>query len=314
MMMSKAIKRGLVISTATGTSELLSGASLRVSYISNILQSLKYEVKVVAISDVNNALSETYDVIVVISYACARILRKARTRTTNLWFDPYDSWLSFRLSMIRQLKLLHVLALIRDMYFIQRAPKLEIVTFISIDDARRHRKFSAKFNNYILPIQFPRIAVSQSSETRLMFVGDGKYSPNRQALALLNQIGEASGQIVNIVGRGYPERSNLAFCNFLGYVADSDLYHDKDIHLAPIISGAGIKTKIALPLFLGLRVIALEQAATGLRFNKNLKIAKNICDFTHHIFDFEQDRLWAYEGITEKIYEKDDLEELIRNL
>ena len=130
----------------------------------------------------------------------------------------------------------------------------------------------------------------------------------------MNQIGEASGQIVNIVGRGYPERSNLAFCNFLGYVADSDLYHDKDIHLAPIISGAGIKTKIALPLFLGLRVIALEQAATGLRFNKNLKIAKNICGFTHHIFDFEQDRLWAYEGITEKIYEKDDLEELIRNL
>ena len=75
MMMSKAIKRGLVISTDTGTSELLSGASLRVSYISNILQSLKYEVKVVAISDVNNALSETYDVIVVISYACARLLR-----------------------------------------------------------------------------------------------------------------------------------------------------------------------------------------------------------------------------------------------
>jgi hypothetical protein len=64
------------------------------------------------------------------------------------------------------------------------------------------------------------------------------------------------------------------------------LYFDNDIHLAPITSGGGLKLKIAIPLWNGLRVVSTLEGANGFNNSLNLKVASTPELFASSILEF----------------------------
>jgi hypothetical protein len=209
------------------------------------------------------------------------------------------------MSFIRRGRPLHLIALARDFFFTLIFPRREITSFISEEDANYHLRFLRGDNLLILPTHFESLPVTQSSEIRLVFHGDGGYRPNQEALFSLNKIGESLGKIVHVFGKGYKHQERFPNCNFHGYIPEELLFRSLDIHLAPIMSGAGVKTKVALPLSLGLRVITNIESSVGLLPNRNLLVGENLQDLISLVGQ-EFRRQWSYSGVIDKVYSKDD--------
>jgi hypothetical protein len=66
---------------------------------------------------------------------------------------------------------------------------------------------------------------------------------------------------------------------FHGYQENQDIYRLNDVHLAPIVFGAGMKAKVAVPLKNGIRVVSTSNAANGFRPSSLLSIADSPQDF-----------------------------------
>ena len=64
-----------------------------------------------------------------------------------------------------------------------------------------------------------------------------------------------------------------------GEAEDCELYGKRDIHLAPIWSGAGIKYKCFIPLALGIRVISSKEGANGIKQNSNIRVCGTKFEF-----------------------------------
>jgi hypothetical protein len=305
-MVKKVSKTALLIGTETAVSSLSSGASLRLKFFSDYLKKRNYDVTIASKNRAKELLTQNYDLIIISSYAAAGIGRMARKRTDTLWFDPYDSWTQSRLSLILSGQLIQLFALVRDVFNIYKFPKREIVSFISEVDANRHIKFTKRDHIFILPIHFEPLVVNQSSRVRLVFVGDGSYAPNRKSLKFLNLVGEVSGQEIHVFGKGYKHQNRFPRLKFHGYVADHLLLWSNDIHLSPIKRGAGIKTKVALPLSMGLRVIADFESSFGIVRDRNFRVAHSREDFMAMVLE-ELSYDWEYLGSKQGIYERDDI-------
>jgi hypothetical protein len=141
-------------------------------------------------------------------------------------------------------------------------------------------------------------------------VGDGAYEPNSDALDFLNKLGESLQEKILVIGRGYESGKVHSYCEFIGYLSENEIYKTKDIHLAPIRIGAGIKTKVALPLFLGMRVVAFTRATNGLKPSYNLYTADSIEEFTKEIIKLRGDKTWKFEGHKSDLYLEDQSDEL----
>jgi hypothetical protein len=304
-MVKKVSKTALVIGTETAVSNFSSGASLRLRYFSEYLKSMNYEVTVISKSRAKKFLTQNYDLILISSYSVAGIGRYARRRTKTLWFDPYDSWTRGRFSLIRSGEILQLIPLARDFFNILRFPQREITSFISEEDANQHTRFLKQDRLFILPIHFESMVLNQSTMSRLVFVGDGSYGPNQKSLKFLNTIGSFTGQKIHIIGKGYRNQSSFPNCNFHDYVSNQLLLWTNDIHLAPIKYGAGLKTKVALPLTNGLRVIASLESSKGFMANKNLKVAKSKQDFITLVLS-ELMLEWTHVTSHQRIYDRDD--------
>jgi glycosyltransferase involved in cell wall biosynthesis len=109
----------------------------------------------------------------------------------------------------------------------------------------------------------------------IFFVGSYNHPPNREAIVyFMNEIfqklsGEIQSLKVDIVGSGWLENSDKIFndfqirnqINFLGQVADLKSYcNQKRISIAPLLSGAGIPTKMVDSVSYGVPVIATAKA------------------------------------------------------
>jgi hypothetical protein len=304
-MVENVSRTALLIGTETAVATFSSGTSLRLKYFSEYLQSKNFKVTVTSKSGAKEFLNQNYDLILISSYSVAGIARLARRRTKTLWFDPYDSWTRSRISLIRSGQILQLLPLVRDYLNILMFPQREITSFISEEDANRHPRFLKKDHLLILPIHFESMVLNQSSWPRLVFVGDGSYGPNQKCLKFLSELGLFTGQEIHIIGKGYRNQSRFPNCKFHGYVSDHLLLWTNDIHLAPIKYGAGLKTKVAMPLTYGLRVIASLESSKGICANRNLKVAKSKQDF----FALVQNELtleWNHANTGQKVYERDD--------
>jgi len=304
-MVKKVSKTALVIGTETAVSNFSSGTSLRLNYFSEYLQSNNFKVTVTSKSRAKKFLNQNYDLILISSYSVAGIGRLARRRTKTLWFDPYDSWTRSRFSLIRSGQILQLLPLIRDYLNILMFPEREITSFISEEDANRHLRFLRRDHLLILPIHFESMVLNQSSRPRLVFVGDGSYRPNQKCLKFLDELGRLTGQEIHVMGKGYRNKSRFSNCKFHGYVSDHLLLWTNDIHLAPIKYGAGLKTKVAMPLTYGLRVIASLESSKGLCANRNLKVAKSKQDFSALVIS-ELMLEWSHVTSHQRIYDRDD--------
>lgn len=305
-------EEALIITTSLARNGFASGASLRTAYLKRALESLDFNVTVVSKYELNAVSKNRYKVIVVTSYACANVGIWARKRTDFLWFDPYDSWLMHRLSMLRHEFLRNLVGLIRDHLWISLFPRCELITFISQQDASRHARFARRANTLIVPIHFELPKVAMNSDTNLVFVGDGAYLPNVICLTTLNEIGKQMGMRVKVIGRNFEKHSkHYEFLSFLGYCDSSEIYFINDIHISPSEVGTGIKTKTALPLALGLRVVSSDRSANGFNKLDNLKIAKSLDEYRSGIMEFiEKNAHFTHQDYA-SIYEKDDSETLL---
>ena len=285
-------KRALVIATELATNGLESGASLRVNSIQEILATVDFDVTVVPRKDAKRMLIQKWDLIVLVSFSTAKFLRNARKSTPCLWFDPTDSWKLTRLSLIRKGELKQILALIRDYLHLLRTPNIDILTFISKRDAlQESRWLSKRIDPLIVPIIGLDRNISSSRERRFVFFGEGSYGPNKKALYYLENVLTylPKNTEIHLFGNNLTTSKPGFVVN--GYVESSDLYGKSDIHLAPIENGAGIKMKVAVPLWNGLRVIASPEASNGLSRCEGLEIASTPEEFAKKmlaIFDLEK--------------------------
>lgn len=262
-----------------------SGASLRVSTIKAVLEELNLAVETTTIDKFRSEKSKHFDLVVLTPFSAAKVARRARRTASWLWLDACDSWVTTRISRIKHGEFKQILALVQDFIFNVFHPKYDLLSFISVADIGRFtpiRKKTLK-GRYVFPNRYQNFQLTNSELGKVVFIGDGAYEPNRQAVIFLVQVAKflPSDIKIHIIGKGYAcTNSSLVF---EGYRDDKELYFSKDIHVAPIFAGAGIKNKVAIPLTLGLQVITTKHGLNGLEPTKNLMIAEKPQDFADAI-------------------------------
>lgn len=306
-------RKVLIIATEVATSGFSSGASMRVRVIKELLEEFKFDVNVTSRKEAKFFLKTNWDLIVLVSFASAKYLRKASKAGSKVWFDPTDSWTLTRGSLLRNGDLKQLPILLRDLYWLWTAPKFDLLTFITRRDADREIFWWRKRKSPIIfPIANLTRVVKSSEINRLVFMGDGSYGPNRKAIKKLKEILKFLPKTlqINVYGKGTAD-SDSGF-TYHGYVESEDLYYENDIHLAPISSGAGLKMKVALPLANNLRVISSPEGAQGLKPNPNLIIAETPIDFARQIINLTGVSRESFTPIAGSIFLDDDTDQVKR--
>lgn len=158
--------------------------------------------------------------------------------------------------------------------------------FLSKEDLRLNIRVFGNYanrKNIIFPLYLQDSFQKDFSSTNnldkyILFVG-GDFFANRQALAwfIKNVLSEIDFTLY-VVGSGYldlkvkyKELSNL---KFFGRVEDlNDLYSNAVAVIAPIMSGSGMKTKVAEAFMFGKTIIASNDALIGYENSKHLCIS-----------------------------------------
>jgi len=267
----------LIICTPSALKDEKSGASLRVKSVEHILMRLNFNITKVSHDEFKTMTNQVWDIIVVVSFSSAGSLRQATDQAKWIWFDATDSWHKSRISRFKSGEFLQLIALVRDKYRLFRSREIDIITFISSDDAQREIKYTKAKTKFVfvVPNHYERLDLAPAITARLVFVGDGKYGPNKNAIKFLEKLADLlpSDYKIFLIGRNLQSKNHKLVK--LGFVSDSELYHERDIHLAPIFSGGGIKNKVAEPLFNNVRVITTNHGASGLKPHSNL-VMKNL--------------------------------------
>ena len=277
-------RNALVIGTEVATNGFESGGSLRIDTIRSMIKEAGIHVTVSSKSKARDFLSSDWDLIVVVSFSSSRMLSRARKKTSNLWFDPTDSWKLSRLSLLQAGQFSQLPKLFRDLFWLSRSPNIDLLTFISQRDALVEKKWwQTRIDPLILPVFELNRKVLQGEKCRLVFVGDGKYIANRKSINFLEEVLRylPSSYEIHLFG------DSLKFSNprfkAHGYVSNSELYRTGDIHLVPVKSGAGLKLKAAVPLWNGLPVVATLEGANGLILRDSLFVGDTPKEFAEKI-------------------------------
>jgi hypothetical protein len=272
--------RALIIATSTALRSENSGAKIRLETLANILKKLDFSITIVSDSNAKVLLHKKWDLVLLSSYAAAKTVKKIDITNSFFWFDACDAWFLSRISMFKVGSFRSLFALVRDFYYLSQLPKPNVVTYISNRD-RLHKRNFFKLNTptFVFPNELKPILLKDSNSRRYIFVGDGSYFPNKKAVALLNRIAKKMlvKVSIEIYGANYHYRST--FLKFHGYSDDDNFYCKRDVVVAPIWSGAGIKNKVALPLLSGLTVLTTPEGQIGLKSCENLYVAQNKSDF-----------------------------------
>ena len=274
----------LIIGTEVATNGFESGAALRLDSIKNLLDDAGFITSVASRGTAKTFLKSDWDLVVLISFSTSSLLRRARKSSKMLWFDPTDSWTLTRLSLLLSADIKQAFILIRDLFFIWTSPKIDLITFISERDSNREKLWwSRRSVPLILSIHGLDREVRPSKSPRLVFSGDGRYRPNQKALKFLSKTSEflPPNLRIHLIGRGITNTRK----NFIvhGYLTHQDMYFAKDIYLAPIKYGGGLKLKVAVPLWNGLRVISTPEGSSGFKISPRLKIASTPRGFAEQI-------------------------------
>lgn len=309
-------REALVIGTRVATLNLESGASLRLHSIKSVLEKSNFNVSVSPLHLAESSLSKHWDVIVVVSYSSARILSQARKQSKFLWFDSTDSWTVSRISLFKSGDFKQIFILMRDLYWVWNSPKIDLLTFITKRDAFAEKRWwKSRAEPLIFPISDLERNINSSGNVRYVFVGDGNYGPNKKALAYLSKVLDylKDDVIVDVYGKNFPGIDSRFRMH--GYRKNSEIYFARDIHLAPITSGAGLKLKVAVPLFNGLHVVTSPEGANGIKANRLLNIATTPKIFANAIANIVLENDFKDAGdVSRSLFEHDDSEKLLKIL
>jgi hypothetical protein len=275
------MNNALIIATSTAVSDFTSGASLRLLSIVKILKEAGYDTEIIARNGAAKYLTKEWDLIVVVSYSNVLSLVRARKNKAKIWFDATDSWRVTRKSLLTAGDYRQIVLIVRDLFLERILPHITLVSFISERDLRAEKNYLTKKTSvfFILPNSSLEREVRDSIETRFVFVGDGTYLPNKRATDFLINLYTLFPELppTHIYGRGYEGISNDKLI-IHGY-DPSEVFFARDIHIAPIFFGAGVKNKVALPASNGLHVVTTHEGATGLKDLPNVHLAENYKNF-----------------------------------
>ena len=277
-------KVALIIGTKVATNGFESGASLRLASIKKLIESSGFKVVITSRTTAKNYLNSNWDLVVLISFSTSSLLRLARKHSKMLWFDPTDSWTLTRLSLLFGADFKQAFILMHDLYFIWTSPKIDLITFISERDSNKEKLWWRKRSvPLILSIDGLDREIKPSKCARLVFSGDGRYRPNQKALKFLSKTSEflPSDLQIHLIGRDL--RSTSKRFKVHGYLSHKEMYFTNDIHLVPIEHGGGLKLKVAVPLWNGLRVISTPEGSNGFKRSPRLKIASTPRNFAEQI-------------------------------
>jgi len=305
-------KNVLIIGTEVATNGLESGGSLRINGIKELLEGLDFNVSVVSRVKAKKSLKNEWDLVVLVSFATAKFLRRARKNSSTIWFDPTDSWSFTRYSLIRGGDLRHIPILLRDLFWVWTAPRIDLLTFITRWDAENEKTWwSKRLTPLIFPINNLQRIVRPSTETRLVFVGDGKYGPNVRAINFLSKVLDFLPVTykIHIYGRGFESSNQRLILH--GYCGNEEMYFENDIHLAPIELGAGLKLKVAVPLANGLMVISTPEGANGFSGNPSLLVAASEKSFAQQIIELTKIPNSSKRRIQSKIHLDDETSQIL---
>jgi hypothetical protein len=306
-------KRALIVGTPTALLDYKTGASIRLNTVKRILVEAGYEIKTISNVEFVKMPTTFWDLIVVVSFAASQSLKKARVESRFLWLDATDSWHQVRISRFKSGEILQILALLRDRYRLSKVCDIDLITFISKFDASCELNYTARVGCQvcIFPNHFDNKILQIESNKRLVFVGDGNYGPNKKAVKFLKKVRRflQTNDNIYLVGRNLTTRSKGFVA--LGIVSENELYKANDIHLAPTLSGSGIKNKVSEPLFYGLTVITTRNGSNGVLPCKNLIV----CDKPKEFADAIQVALSScVDRYQESIFELDESAKLLKIL
>jgi hypothetical protein len=311
--MLKGQPKALIVGTETALNSNASGASIRFKNISNLVQELGFKAEMVTKRHAKSLVkSKKWDLIVLVSFSNLKLLRISHKNAKLVWLDCTDSILLTRKSLMFAGDLRQPIALLLDRLRIIYNKCPGVISYITeLDRELDSSLHLSKTNCYVFPLNPEKIQVGVDvNSSRLVFVGDGRYLPNRKAIEFLEQVLPFldESQKIDIYGSGYQKNIHPQL-KFHGYKDDRDVYQINDIHLAPIKYGAGMKAKVAIPLLSGLRVISTTTGANGFNASANLQIADTPKDFARAIESLQSN--WKISTPThDQLFSRDQTEEL----
>ena len=272
-------RRALVVSTPTAFASKETGGGLRSIQLENILKSLNFEVEHISSDSVIS--SDFFDLICVVSFANAGLLRQFRKRCKFLWYDATDSWRITRNSLFFLNPAKETLRLIRDIYNSKVHNQADLVTYCTLRDMEADHVSGN--NCLIIPNRIEAFEVRRDFGFRFVFIGPYTYTPNRIAIHFLMETMRATelcNATLDIYSSGASHLSPARNVRFHPSTSNEDLYGLNDVHLVPLMHGAGMKYKTLVPLSLGLQVISTPEGAVGFARTANLHTVSNLAAFT----------------------------------
>lgn len=275
--------QAVLVTTATAGNGRTNGASLRVDDVQAVLADAGYDVTRVQVAELRR-LRGSWCLGVAVSYVNSPALRRLRSVCARTWLDAVDSWLLLNGEGLRAGRWSYALRAARDAVRLSLMPAPDLVTWISAAD-RAHDKATVRgHERLVLPGSGPSGMELEPApcpgERRVVLAGDWCYPPNRDGLAWFAQqvlprlpggvevygTGLPAGLPPRLHARGYAERA-------------SSLYRVGDVHVAPVLYGAGVKRKVLQPLLMGLPVVTTTAGAHGLRPHELLDVRVNARGF-----------------------------------
>ncbi len=252
------------------------GLTIRVKTLINTLEAASFVVilKPINIFRVRNQLNDInlneVDLIVANSFTNAIVISKIRKKYSQIkiWFDLMDSSLLTRKLKFGGLARFTYFHLIEKRRVKKAARCSDFLTYISKYDSDADINIHRNRHTLILPntiyIQ-PKKRTTYNIE-RLVFVGDLKYRQNQSMLRMLNRLAISLNRKIHVYGPGNLIKKQFENLDFHGYVQnETELYQENDLHLAPVVSSAGVKNKVINPLLHGVPVVTTKSGITGIK-------------------------------------------------
>jgi hypothetical protein len=276
-----------------------SGASIRVSTLISHCLSLGFDVSLQKASIRNLRRAKGDAILVFCSFASTWPLLFKRRNDQTIWIDSTDSvLLTLKFQVKNRMPFRNILSTLRSLITLRLLTKIEFLTYISQRDQLADKSLAAKLDSkvFIFPNKIDPWDSIPSSKIKFIFMGSLEYAPNYLGLKSLLRFLDSNG-FSHLLKEIYvfgiqPDRLSTRFpdVHWLGYSSYNPT--SLDVHIAPIFAGAGIKNKVEIPVISGLKVIASNEAATGIIPLPNLLTCESLADFAQTMTQTMHFTMW----------------------